>query len=117
MKLLIVLGILITTNTFASNEQLEAILKQYEPTLTNHQVGMKSLTLGEGISFIIDDEGVITTQPYRNEDSRVILKVDGSKIYEYVITKDLSTGEQYIGVNLSEQKYESDESINYEILM
>jgi len=115
MKLLLVLVILITTNAFASNEQLEAILKQYESTLTNHQVGMKSLALGEGTYLVFDDRGVTSTESYKDQELSVILKVDGTKIYEYFTSKDLFTGEQNVEVRLSEIQNEStDERINFE---
>ncbi len=53
------------------------------------RLGMTSITNSEGTDFDISEDGTITSTAVKEETKAILIKVDGTKAYEYEVTKDL----------------------------
>ena len=107
MKMLSLALLAVSFSAFASNPELDAIFKKYESSLMNFKVGMKSVSDVESTDFDIAEDGTMTSKLTKKYVTSVLLKVDGTKVYEYELTKDLSSGEESIVVMLIDHKYDS----------
>ena len=96
----------VSFSAFASNPELDAIFKKYESSLMNFKLGMKSVADVESTDFDIAEDGTMTSRPTKKHVTSVLLKVDGTKVYEYELSKDLSSGEESVVVSLIDYKYD-----------
>lgn len=110
MKKSLVGLVTVSFSTFAANPELEAIFKKYESSLMNLKVGMKSVSDVESTDFELAPDGTMTTRLTKKYVTSVLLKVDGTKAYEYEVTKNVVSGEEQAVVNLNDYKYESNET-------
>jgi hypothetical protein len=107
MKMISLALLAVSFSAFANNPELDAIFKKYESSLMNFKVGMKSVADVESTDFDIAEDGTMTSKLTKKYVTSVLLKVDGTKVYEYEVTKDLSSGEESIVLMLSDYKYDS----------
>jgi hypothetical protein len=107
MKMLSIALLTVSLSALAANPELDAIVKKYESSLMNFKVGMKSVSNFESTDFDIAEDGTRTSKLTKEYVTSVLLKVDGTKVYEYEVTKDLSSGEESIVLWLIDHKYDS----------
>jgi hypothetical protein len=103
MKLLALsFSIIASFSAVAGNPQLDEIMKKYEASLFNFKIGLsyKDNTVGKTLSF--NEAGQIVLAPMKTLTEKIILKVEGTKIYTIVKETDLITSESDISVELTE---------------
>ncbi len=64
------------------------------------QRGQTSSTISEGVSLYINSDGTSRNETSREEGFSVVLRIEGSRIYEYERTKDLINNTEDIEVTL-----------------
>ncbi len=95
-----------------ANPELEAIFKRYQSTLMKFEVGMTAEAMDQGTELVMNEEGRLSTVMFSRTTRSVLLKAEGTKIYEYEVIKNNRSGESEVFVNFTDYSFEDSSNLN-----
>lgn len=84
-----------------ANSDIRDIMNKYKGTLFVFNQAMTSTSDLLATELTIDSSGNLSSEEVKYLDETVILRVDGNKVYEYLVSKNIKTGDVYREVSLN----------------
>jgi hypothetical protein len=99
MKAFLMLSLLILSAQ--ANTDIQDIINQYKGTLYNFNQAMTASADTIRTELVIDSNGNLQTEEVKYLEEKVVLRVNGTLVYEYEVTKNIKTGdvERYVTLN------------------